>query len=728
MATLTCPYCGHAIESEDPTHALEVCPHCGGELLVAYRYRLVRTRGEVAGGILYEALDAGFDNKVAVLFVANPDDAEASARFVAGHQLFANLRTRGLVTIHDVARSSHRRPYVVMDWLAGGTLDHVVQKRGPLDPDAVWAMTSDLLIGLERAHRALPALVHGHIYPGKIGFRGQGQAVLFGFEWARLVSEQDSNLADSFQVREHAGEQERASSLDLRELTRAIVYAATGRWLERGPSMREQVAALMPGPLAPFLDRLCCAGTPDGYHSTSVARDEFELLRAGGNARRRVGQLRPVGHAMLDADDDDDDDAAAPAHAEHDDDAHDDDAHDDEVHDDELHEVVKRSPPPPPGRSSFPSKAAASRDAEHGALLEQIRQRQAQLAAESSTSTSASASAAKPNGGRIAMLLVFGTMGMCTFGAIVANTSENSTPPPPQIRAEPYDWSAPAQPQVVPSPIEPAVEAELAQPGLAQLQWVGGVAAGGVGPLGKGATCRLAVFPRPEEPELRCYWTLDCLANDASASWVRYYGNEGSGMTRCEFDEQGHVITASDLDDDDGDALFVFDQRSEPPRVLFGDRFAVPPSVMLIDVGQPVELSDGPSATPLERHGSALELDAKQFAAATRAIHKLATKLGVEPQLASLADAVAAELPDELDAVTASETVALLDYAACSPPEGLVVKVEVEVAGATGKPTRVDLGELEAGSLRRCLQRTISAAELGRFNAASATLSLELEW
>lgn len=725
MATLTCPYCGHAIESEDPTHALELCPQCGGELLVAYRYRLVRTRGEVAGGILYEALDAGFDNKVAVLFVEKPDDRDANARFIAGHQLFANLRTRGLVTIHDVARSGHRRPYVVMDWLAGGTLDRVVPKRGPLDAGAVWAMTSDLLVGLERAHRALPALVHGHIYPGKIGFRGQGQAVLFGFEWARLVSEQDSNLADSFAVREHEGEQERASSLDLRELTRSIVYAATGRWLERGPGMREQVAALMPGPLAPFLDRLCCAGTPEGYHSTSVARDEFELLRAGGNARRRVAPPRPIGQAMLD---DDDDDEAPSAHAGHDDehDEHDDDEHDD-AHDDE-HEAVTSSPPPPPGRSSFPSKAAASRDVEHSALLEQIRQRQAQLAAESSTSASASASA-KPKGGRIALLLVFGTMGMCTFGAIVANTSENSTPPPQhQIRAEPYDWSAPAQPPVVPSPIEPPIEPELAQPSLAQLQWVGGVEAGGVGPLGKGSTCRLALFPRPEEAELRCYWTLDCVADDASAGWVRYYGNEGSGMTRCEFDEQGHVITASDLDDDDGDALFVFDQRSEPPRVLFGDRFAVPPSVMLIDVGQPVELADAPSPTPLERHGSALELDAKQFAAATRVLQKLAKKQGVEPQLASFDDVVAAELPDELDAVTASETVALLDYAACSPPEGLVVKVEVEVAGATGKPTRVDLGELEAGPLRRCLQRTISAASLGRFNAPSATLSLELEW
>lgn len=715
---LTCPYCGHAIESEDPTHAIELCPHCGGELLMAYRYRLVRARGEVAGGVLYEALDAGFDNKVAVLFVAKPDDREASQRFVAGHQLFANLRTRGLVTIHDVARSSHRRPYVVMDWLTGGTLDRVVQKRGPLDPDAVWAMTSDLLIGLERAHRALPALVHGHIYPGKIGFRGQGQAVLFGFEWARLVTEQDSQLADSFQVREHAGEQERASSLDLRELSRSIVYAATGRWLERGPGLREQVAALMPGPLAPFLDRLCCAGTPEGYHSTSVARDEFELLRAGGNARRRVGAARPMQHAMLD---DDDDDAAPSAHAGH-------DEHDDEhdEHDDDEHEAVTSSPPPEPGRPSFPSKAAASRDAEHAALLEQIRRRQAQLAAESSASASASASA-KPKGGRIALLLVFGTMGMCTFGAIVANTTEPSTPQH-QIRAEPYDWSAPAQPATVPQPIEPAIEPELAQPSLAQLQWVGGVEAGGVGPLGKGATCRLALFPRPEEAELRCYWTLDCVADGASAGWVRYYGNEGSGMTRCEFDEQGHVITASDLDDDDGDALFVFDQRSEPPRVLFGDRFAVPPSVMLIDVGQPVELADAPSPTPLERHGSALELDAKQFAAATRVVQKLASKLGVEPQLVSLADAVAAELPDELDAVTASETIALLDYEACSPPEGLVVKVEVEVAGATGKPTRVDLGELEAGSLRRCLQRTISAASLGRFNTPSATLSLELAW
>lgn len=719
MAALTCPYCGHAIESEDPSHAHELCPQCGGELLVAYRYRLTRARGEVPGGFLYEALDAGFDNKVAVLFVASPEDREASARFVAGHQLFANLRTRGLVTIHDVARVYHRRPYVVMDWLPGGTLDRVVQKRGPLDPGAVWAMTSDLLIGLERAHRGLPALVHGHIHPGKIGFRGQGQAVLFGFEWARLVSEQDSSLADSFQVREHEGPPERASSLDLRELTRAIVFAATGRWLERGElaSMRQQVAALMPGPLAPFLDRMCCAGTPEGYHSTSVARDEFELLRAGGNARRRVAPPRASTPDLLDDDHDHDDhEPVEPEPIE----AHeypDHDDHDDHDHDD--HAQYSSSPPPPPTQPSFPSKAQ-NREAEHAALLEQIRRRQAQLAAESSTSAPVAPTGV---GRRVAMLLMFGMIGTCVVGSIVADLDQSS-PPPPMVRSEPYDWSEPAQPMPIPAPVEP-LEPELApSPGLAQLQWVGDVEAGGVGPLAKQATCRLAVFPRPEEPELRCYWTLDCFEG---VGWVRYYGNEGSGMTRCEFDEQGRVTTASDLDDDDGDGLFVFDQHSNPPRVLFGDRFAVPPRAMLIDVGQPLEPTLEPVATsPLERRDSALDVDAKQFTAATRTIGKLADKLGVVPQLTTLDDAIAAELPDLLDVDAAIETLTSLDYAACAPPEGLEVLVDVTVKGATGKVVAVDLGELEAGPLRRCLQRTLSSVPLGRFNADEATFGFTL--
>ena len=50
MAAMTCPYCGHAIVSDAEAPAAERCPKCSGELLIAYRYQLVRARGEVAGG------------------------------------------------------------------------------------------------------------------------------------------------------------------------------------------------------------------------------------------------------------------------------------------------------------------------------------------------------------------------------------------------------------------------------------------------------------------------------------------------------------------------------------------------------------------------------------------------------------------------------------------------------------------------------------------------------
>jgi hypothetical protein len=582
---LTCPYCGHAIASDDEAPAAERCPSCDGELLIAYRYQLVRARGEIAGGHLYEAIDSGFAQPMAVLFVADPGDAAANERFVSGHRLFANLRTRGVIGIHEVSRVNHRRPHVVMDWLAGSTLDRHVGKSGALDPNLVWAMASNLLIGLERAHRALPSLVHGQLHPGKIGFRrppseGAG-AVLFGFEWARQVSEQDSSLADSFQATE-APTQDRPSALDLRALARSLVYGATGRWIEDGPMdrQRQQAAGLIPGPMGPFIDRMLAAGTREGYASTSLARDEFEVIRAGGERRRLRTPHERSGAAVAD-----------PSEAG--------DPFDQPEEHGEVEEIDEyEEPDEPEHEPEVPQPARPNPSASLEQLREQVRQRQAQVAA-----AQARQAAKQPSGGKLVTLALVGVFATCGVAAILADidSQQPNHPTPPVVIHAPepiLEWTPP-EPLPEPEPITEPIQT----PTFVAQKWSAKVErAAKHGPIKAGSKCELWVTPNFGS-SLNCRWAIDCKER---GGWTRYYGNDTSGYGNCVV-EGDTVVYFSDLQDDDSDGIVALDTRAERPWVLFGDRYADPARAVLLRIEGEAERAAVPShanATPLLRRGA----------------------------------------------------------------------------------------------------------------------------
>jgi hypothetical protein len=707
-AALTCPYCSHSIVP-DPEAPAERCPSCAGDLLIAYRYQLIRARGKIAGGVLYEAIDSGFAQPTAVLFVEDPNDREASERFVAGHRLFANLRTRGLVTIHEVSRANHRRPHVVMDWFAGSTLDRHVGKVGPLDPTLVWAMTSNLLIGFERAHRALPALVHGQVHPGKIGFRKPadegGAAVLYGFEWARQVSEQDSSLADSFSADADVVH-ERASSLDLRALARTIIYAATGRWIEDAPMdrQRQQAATMMAGPMAPFFDRMLAAGTPDGYKSTSVARDEFELILAGGGRRRppQAGERRAAPSPISAGE------FAEMVHSVGEEEDDDDDGHD--QHDEHEH-----------GYSSTPATG-------HGpsaALLEQVRQRQAQLAARTATTTK------EPAKGKVAWAIVAVAIGGVMFASIVEDIEDNSNPIPPpptvqQIQAVPPipDWTVEPTPEVAPVPI-------VQPPTFAARKWsakVESTAKGKANPIKAASKCELWVRPNFDS-SFNCRWAIDCKERDG---WTRYYGNEGSGFGNCGI-EGDKVVSLSDLEDNDGDGLLVFDATGEKPWALIGDRFANPPRVVLVRLEGEGELAEQPSHDEprlLERR-LLEQVDQQEFAAAGRLLEQLGAREGLVLDLVPDEPAPSDDgLPATLDIFALQSTIDSIQsqLLACSAPAGTKVDVDLTISGNTGIASDINLTNPANDDHDLCLRAVLSVTQFDRFSDENLNVSWVISW
>lgn len=563
MAAFPCPYCGHALASGDDTK-LERCPSCDGSLLIAYRYRLISAHGKLAGSELYQAMDDGFGERVAVLFVDNPTDPAAVARFIEGSRLFADLGGRGLVKIYELGTKSDRRPYVVMDWLDGGTLDVVVERRGALEQEALLVLIGDLLTGMGKAHRSMPAIVHGHIHAGKVGFRRKSEVALFGFEWATHVNAQASHLADSFSSADPVDER-RTPASDLRQLANIFYYAAKAEWIgelsvER---QRERVRAQVPGPLGTLIDRMLGAGV-DGYKNAVEAGIDFEQLMRGANTwqsshtRQQDRSGDHLGTAWT----------ALQAHPN--DDNEDDDNDDDEDEDEDEFVASILAP-----QATAPRSRPAAAQPDWAALA---AQRQAEALAQ------VQAQAKPANPGRVLILAVtfMVVIGTCVAG-IVADANDNNTSTAPDVRRE---QAIEAIPQPIPTPYEapeypdpPPSISPVAAPALAGLFRYSGEITGPENFAGLALGQRCEVFIEPNPGGLNCRWYIDC-----GKPRRRIYGGGTVGYSTCEIGDEGQPLRAADDDDDAPDGAFLADLTTDPAMIIVEDRWIEPPVRVMITI------------------------------------------------------------------------------------------------------------------------------------------------
>jgi hypothetical protein len=553
-------------------------------LVLGYRYRLVASRGKISGGDLYEGVDDIFAGPVAVLFAPDPNDRRAVGKFVEGYRMFGELGGgRGLIKLRDLGAASDRRPHAVFDWIAHGTLDRIVQQRGPIDQAMLHELVSDLLVGLGKAHRAMPSLVHGHIHPGKIGFVSPDQAVLFGFEYARQVFEQDSHLADAFVTSDEDTGPTRAS--DLQQLGVSLFYAATGEWPNKS-SISEQVARVqqrLSGPLATVLARMIAAGTAQGYSSAIDALIDFDDLNDGSSKwQARTRMTSTARQAELDAAAwtpsrslAQHDEVAAPQqrHAppevepdevEPDELEPDEDDEPDEDFEDRLEDILQSEspsrPPPVPHYSIAPPPEPPR------------------------WQPPAPAPAKSVSFGRV-LIVIMGSL-FAFFMCVGAIVSEDDTPPPPppvhfQQRIEPIPPPLIAEPIPTPEIIEPPP-----QPTLSGIHHYRGKVTGPDDRVGisSGTSCDVWIEPN-DSPGLNCRFHIDC-------GKKRIYGGGEVGFSNCTI-EEGHPTLAADEDMDAPDGAFMAALAGPDPMVLVQDVWQQPPVRVLISISDG-GLVDGP--------------------------------------------------------------------------------------------------------------------------------------
>ncbi|CAG7634194.1 ABC transporter substrate-binding protein [Actinacidiphila bryophytorum] len=158
--------------------------------LFAGRYQLQELLG--AGGMarVHRAQDTRMGRTVAVktLLPELAGDPDARRRFAREAQAAGALNHPGIVTVHDqdeVRDGDDVVPYLVMEYVRGGTLAQLVRQQVYFAPERAVRITCDILDALAHAHRH--GTVHRDVKPANVMVTTEGVVKVADFGIARVL-------------------------------------------------------------------------------------------------------------------------------------------------------------------------------------------------------------------------------------------------------------------------------------------------------------------------------------------------------------------------------------------------------------------------------------------------------------------------------------------------------------------------------------------------------------
>lgn len=158
--------------------------------LFAGRYQLAELLG--AGGMarVHRAHDTRMGRTVAVktLLPELAGDPDARRRFAREAQAAGALNHPGIVTVHDqdeVRDGDEVVPFLVMEYVRGGTLSQLVRQAVYFAPERAVRITSDILDALAHAHSH--GTVHRDVKPANVMVTTEGVIKVADFGIARVL-------------------------------------------------------------------------------------------------------------------------------------------------------------------------------------------------------------------------------------------------------------------------------------------------------------------------------------------------------------------------------------------------------------------------------------------------------------------------------------------------------------------------------------------------------------
>ncbi|MBL8888440.1 MAG: serine/threonine protein kinase [Planctomycetaceae bacterium] len=260
------------------------------------RYDIEQTIGAGGFGIVFKAYDSELRRVVAVKALSPHlmSSGAARKRFAREAQAAAAIMHEHVVPIYDVV-SQPDACYLVMQYVAGLSLQERVDRHGPLGIAEVLRIGAQIAAGLHAAHQQ--GLVHRDVKPANILLEETVERVMISdFGLARTADDANLTRSGAITGTPHYMSPEQASGAlvdtrsDLFSLGSVLYFACTGRPAFRAPQIVAvlnricnfphrrvtEVNPEIPGPLADLIDRLL-AKNPE--HRIPTARDVELQLR-----------------------------------------------------------------------------------------------------------------------------------------------------------------------------------------------------------------------------------------------------------------------------------------------------------------------------------------------------------------------------------------------------------------------------------------------------------------
>ncbi|QSE87112.1 protein kinase domain-containing protein [Rhodococcus koreensis] len=137
-------------------------------------------------GVVYRCTQAALDRTVAVKVLTADLDEENRARFLREQRAAGRLTGHpNIVNVFHAGVTGNGRPFIVMPYHAGGSLDERIRRHGPLPLDEALRLGVKMAGALETAHRL--GILHRDVKPGNILFTDYGEPALTDFGIAHIA-------------------------------------------------------------------------------------------------------------------------------------------------------------------------------------------------------------------------------------------------------------------------------------------------------------------------------------------------------------------------------------------------------------------------------------------------------------------------------------------------------------------------------------------------------------
>src|SRR6476661_4880784 len=152
------------------------------ETVIAGRYRLHELLGRSGMSEVWRAEDLELGRDVAIKLLAPEAD---TARFEREARAVASLAHPNVMQLYDYGESDGR-PYMVLEYVPGGTLEGRLRDNRPLPDDESYEIAVGIASGLSHAHAR--GVVHRDLKPANVLFDEEGRPKIADFGIARLAA------------------------------------------------------------------------------------------------------------------------------------------------------------------------------------------------------------------------------------------------------------------------------------------------------------------------------------------------------------------------------------------------------------------------------------------------------------------------------------------------------------------------------------------------------------